>query len=404
MKIGTTLFNNSVFFAALLLTGTLGSSARAEDTLKLGVLTDLSSFGADVTGKGSVTAVKMAVEDFGESVTGKKIEVLSADTQNKPDIAANLAREWLDNKHVDVILDLPQSAVALVVQLIAQQHHTIDIVTSGVTADLTGKACSPYAVHWAEDTNALAAGTVNALVSRGLKKWYFIAADFAFGHSMESAAQAVLARVGATSVGTVWPPTNTTDFSSFILKAADTDADVVAFATVGNDFVTSIKQAREFGLSQSGKKLTGLITYLSDIHGLGLDVAQGLLVTSSFYWDQNDSARAFASRYEAIEGRKPNKTHAALYAAVTHYLKSVQAAGSTKSEDIMQAMKSRPANYFGKTAAIRDDGRAIFDLDVYEVKSPKESKGPWDLYRKVSTVSGSEAFAPMSRDRCAFLR
>jgi len=385
-----------IFFAAAV-------PARAEPTLKLGVLTDLSSFGADVTGKASLTAVQMAIDDFGGSVLGKKIELVSGDTQNRPDIAANLAREFLDQKHVDVLLDLPQSAVSLTVQKIAQEHHTIDIVTSGVTAELTGKSCSPYGVHWAEDTNALAAGTVGALVSSGLKKWYFVAADFAFGHTMEGAAQAVLARKGGVSVGTVWVPTSTMDYSSFIMTAAGTNAEVVAFATVGNDFVASMKQAHEFGLAQSGKKIAGLITYLSDIHSLGLDIAQGLYVTSSFYWDQNDAARAFAASFEKIEGRKPNKTHASLYAATLHYLRAVKAANSSDADAVIGAMKSTPADYFGKSVKIREDGRAIFDLDVYQVKSPAESKAPWDLYRKVNSEPGDELFAPINKTACSFL-
>lgn len=377
--------------------------AFAGDPVRLGVLTDLSSFGSDVTGKGSVTAVRLAIEDFGGKVNDQNIELLSADTQNKPDVAGNLAREFIEEKHVDVVLDLPQSAVSLTVQAIARQHHVVDIVTSGVTAELTGKGCSPYAVHWAEDTNALAAGTVGALLANNLKTWYFVAADFAFGRTMEAAAQAVLKEKGGTSVGTVWVPTSTADYSSFLLTAADAHADVVAFATVGNDFVTAIKQAHEFGLSQS-KKLAGLITYLSDVHSLGLDLAQGLYVTSSYYWDQNDAARAFAARFEKIEGRKPNKTHASLYAATLHYLNAVKATKSTDADAVIRTMKATPADYFGKTVTIREDGRAIFDLDVYRVKTPADSKGPWDLYAKVKTEPGEQLFAPLNKTACTFLK
>lgn len=377
--------------------------ALAGEPIRLGVLTDLSSFGSDVTGKGSVTAVKLAIEDFGGKVNDQNIELLSADTQNKPDVAGNLAREFIEEKHVDVLLDLPQSAVSLTVQAIARQHHIVDIVTSGVSAELTGKSCSPYAVHWAEDTNALAAGTVGALLANNLKTWYFVAADFAFGRTMEAAAQAVLKEKGGTSVGTVWVPTSTADYSSFLLTAAGSKADVVAFATVGNDFVTAIKQAHEFGLSQS-KKLAGLITYLSDVHSLGLDLAQGIYVTSSYYWDQNDAARAFATRFEKIEGRKPNKTHASLYAATIHYLNAVKAAKSTDADAVIRDMKATPADYFGKTAKIREDGRAIFDLDVYQVKKPADSKAPWDLYTKVRTAPGDELFAPINKTTCTFLK
>jgi branched-chain amino acid transport system substrate-binding protein len=379
-------------------------SAHAGDSVRLGLLTDLSSFGSDVTGKASVTAVRLAIEDFGGKVNDENIELVSADTQNKPDVAGNLAREFIEEKHVDVLLDLPQSAVSLTVQAIARQHRIIDIVTSGVTAELTGKGCSPYAVHWAEDTNALAAGTVGALLSNNLKTWYLVAADFAFGRSMEAAAQEVLKEKGGSSVGTVWVPTSTADYSSFILTAAEAHADVIAFATVGNDFVTSIKQAHEFGLTQSGKKLAGLITYLSDVHSLGLDLAQGLYVTSSYYWDQNDAARTFAARFEKIEGRKPNKTHASLYGATLHYLNAVKTAKSIDADAVIRNMKATPADYFGKTVKIREDGRAIFDLDVYQVKTPKESKGPWDLYAKVKTVPGEEVFAPVNKTACQYLR
>ena len=389
---------------SLFLLVVLCSPLQAAEPLKVGILTDLSSFGSDVTGHGSITAASLAVADFGGTVGDRRIEVLSADTQNRPDIAVALAREWIDQRNVDVIADLPQSAVSLAVQQLARSRGKIDLVTSGVTADLTRKACSPYAVHWAEDTNALAAGTVRELTANGAKDWFFIAADFAFGHTMQEAARATISRSGGTVSATLWPPVSTLDYSSFILSAKNSTADTVAFITVGNDFITSIKQAHEFGLAQSGKKIAGLVTYLSDVHGLGPEIAQGLYVTTSFYWDQNEASRRFAARFEAAEGRKPNKTHAALYTAVTHYLNAVKATGA-EPEPAMRWMKNNSADYFGKTARIRPDGRALFDLDVYRVKGPgRQDKGPWDLYEKVGSLSADEAFAPIYKQVCDFLR
>jgi branched-chain amino acid transport system substrate-binding protein len=381
----------------------LGAGPAAAEPLRIGVLTDLSSFGSDVTGKGSLVAARMAVEDFHGEIAGRKIEIISADTQNRPDIAVGIASEWIDREHVDAIVDLPQSAVSLAVQQLAKGRHKVDIVTSGITADLTGKACSPYAVHWAEDTNAMAKVTVSELAKTGLKKWYFVAADFAFGRTMEKAAQTVVESSGGAVVGVTWPPANTTDWSSFILDAQNSPADVVAFITIGNDFVTSIKQAHEFGLPQSGKKIAGLVTYLSDVHSLGLDMAQGLFVTSSFYWNQNDSARAFARRFEAEMGRKPNKTHASLYAAMLHYLRAVHSVGSDP-EAVIKWMKSNPADYLGKPVHIRADGQALFDLDVYQVKSPGQEASEWDLYNKIGSVAAAEAFAPRNTEECTFLK
>ena len=369
--------------------------AAAAEPLRIGLLTDLSSFGSDVTGTGSLTAAKMAIEDLHAQAGGHPIVLMSADTQNRPDVAVGLARKWIDEEHVDALVDLPQSAVSLAVQQVARERHVIDLVTSGISADLTGKACSPYGIHWAENTNALAKVTVSQIAKLGLKKWYFVAADFAFGRTMAAAASAAVEANGGNVVGETWPPLATSDWSSFILDAQNSAADVVAFITVGNDFVTSIKQAHEFGLPQSGKTLAGFVTYLSDVHSLGLEIAQNLIVTTSFYWNQNDEARAFAARFERIEKRKPNRTHAALYAALIHYFHAVDAVGLDR-DAIVKWMKANPAGYFGKQASIRSDGRVLFDLDVYRVKSPGQQSDEWDLYAPVGSTPAAQAFEPVS--------
>jgi branched-chain amino acid transport system substrate-binding protein len=375
--------------------GALQAPAATAEPLRIGLLTDLSSFGSDVTGTGSLTAAKMAIEDVHGQAGGHPIELISADTQNRPDVAVGIARQWIDEQHVDALVDLPQSAVSLAVQQVAKDRHVIDIVTSGISADLTGKACSPYGIHWAENTNALANVTVSQIAKLGLKKWYFVAADFAFGRTMAAAATAAVKANGGEVVGETWPPVATSDWSSFILDAQNSTADVVAFITVGNDFVTSIKQAHEFGLPQSGKTLAGFVTYLSDVHSLGLEIAQNLIVTTSFYWDQNDDARAFSARFEKIERRKPNKTHAALYSALIHYFHAIDAVGLDR-DAIVRWMKANPANYFGKHATIRSDGRVLFDLDVYRVKSPDQQSSEWDLYTPIGSTPAAQAFGPAS--------
>jgi branched-chain amino acid transport system substrate-binding protein len=377
--------------------------AGAAEPIRIGVLTDLSSFGANVTGTGSITAAKLAIEDFGGEIDGRPIVILSADTQNKPDIAAGIAREWFDADHVDVIVDVPQSAVALSVQDIARSRQKMLLVTSAVTQDLTGKACSPYTVHWADDTYALATGTAREVAASGKKTWFFVTADFAFGTVMQAALVRVLKEYDVTVLGTVRPPTNTEDFSAFLLTAQASRAQVVALVNVGSDLVTAIKQAHEFGLVAGGQQLVAPIVYLSDVQSLGLAVAQGLLVTTGFYWDDSNASRAFAERYQRLQLSMPNQTHAGTYAALRSYLSGVAATKSTDAATVVHAMKSTPTEFLGKPATIREDGRVIYDLGLYEVKAPADSKGAWDDYRRLRVIPGDKAFMPLHEGHCSFI-
>ncbi len=382
----------------------LSVHAHAEDAVKIGVLADLSGPSADIGGPGSVTAVELAVEDFGGSVAGKKISIVSADHQNKPDVGSQIAGRWYDVEGVDVIVDLPVSSVALAVQRVATQRKKAVLITAGTAADITGKACSPYSLHWADDTNALAGGTAKAIVHSGGARWYFLTIDMIFGHLMEKAASDAIKAAGGTVLGSVRTPLNTSDYSSFILQAQASKAQMVGLVEVGNDFINSVKQASEFGLVAGGQKLVGFLVYISDINSIGLKTVHGLQITSSFYWDKSDETRAFAKRF--FERRKvmPTKVHAENYAAVAHYLKSVKATGSTDAEKTMAWMKQNSANYFGQEAHIRRDGRVLYDLDLYEVKTPDESRYPWDYYKKIDTLKAAEAFKPEDPEVCSLVR
>ena len=384
--------------------GTLAAHAYAQDAVKIGVLADMTGPSADIGGPGSVTAVELAVEDFGGSVGGKKISVVSADHLTKPDVGSQIAGRWYDVEGVDVIVDLPVSSVALAVQRVATQRKKAVLITAGTAADITGKACSPYSLHWADDTNALAGGTAKAVGRSGGTRWYFLTVDMIFGHLMEQAASDAIQAAGGTVLGSVRTPLNTSDFSSFILQAQTSKAQMVGLVEVGTDFINSVKGASEFGLVAGGQKLVGFLVYISDIHSIGLKSVQGLEITSSFYWDKNEETRAFAKRF--FERRKvmPTKVHAENYAAVTHYLNSVKATGSTDAEKTMAWMKQHAANYFGQQANIRRDGRVLYDLDLYEVKAPGESRYPWDYYKKIDTLKAAEAFKPENPAVCALAR
>ena len=377
--------------------------AHAAEPIRVGVLTDISSFGANVTGTGSITAARLAAEDFGGEIDGRPIAIQSADTQNKPDIAGGIARQWFDSDHVDVIVDVPQSAVALAVQDIARARGKVLLITSAVTQDLTGKVCSPTTVHWADDTYALATGTALEVAASGRKSWFFITADFAFGTVMQQALTRVLQQRGVVTLGTVRPPTSTTDFSSFLVTAQASKAAVVALVLVGADLVTAVKQASEFGLVAGGQQLVAPIIYLSDVYSLGLSTAQGLLVTTGFYWDDNDASRKFAARYQRVQGTMPNQTHAGTYAALRAYFASVAATGLTDAATVVKAMKGAPTEFLGKPATIREDGRVIYDLGLYQVKAPSESKSPWDAYRRLRVIPGTDAFLPLKDGGCGLV-
>ncbi len=380
----------------------LGSTARADISVKLGVLNDMSSLYADISGPGSVVAAKLAVEDFAKTNNDIKVEVIGADHQNKPDIGSNIARQWYDRENVDVILDTTTSSVALAVSEVTKEKKKIFIPSGGGSSDLTGKACSPYTVHWTYDTWALANGTGSAMTKQGADTWFLLVADYAFGAALERDTSEAVTKAGGKVVGSVKHPLNSSDFSSFLLRAQASKAKVVALANAGSDMINAIKQAAEFGLTQSGQSLAGLLIFSSDVKALGLQAAQGLVLTEAFYWDQTDATRAFSKRFaEKFNGKMPTSAQAGVYSSVLHYLKAVAAAKTKDSDAVMAKMKELPIDdaLFGK-GSIRPDGRAIHDMYLYQVKKPSESKGEWDIYKVLATIPADEAFRPMDQGGC----
>ncbi len=375
--------------------------AQTAPPLKIGVLSDLSGPYADSGGPGSVLAAQMAAADFGGTVGGRKIEIVAGDTLNKPDVASTLARRWFDTEGVAAVVDLPVTPVAFAVQAVARQSNKTVLITAAATSDFTTKACAPQSVHWADDTHALAAGTARELVATGAKSWQFIAVDIAFGAALVKEASDVVIAGGGTITGTVRHPVGATDYSSLLLQAQASKANIIGLASVGGDLVNIIKQSKEFAIgADSSQSLVAFLVYLTDIHALGLDVAKNLVVTSSFYWDQNDAARAFAKRFFEARKAMPTKNQAAIYAAVTHYLKGVQAAGTDEAVAVGKKMRDMPAEYFGRTARVRSDGRVLFDLDVYRVKTAADQKAPWDYYKPIRTIPAADAFLPVNTTTC----
>jgi branched-chain amino acid transport system substrate-binding protein len=389
-------------FAALLL---FAGAARADDTIKIGVLADMSSLYADLGGPGAVVAVQMAVDDFGGTVLGKKIQVVSADHQNKPDVGASIARQWFDEQGVSMITDLTTSSVALAVQEVARQKNKVTLVVSAASSDLTGKACSPTSVHWAYDTTALANGTGAAVVKAGGDSWFFITADYAFGHALEKDTASVVEANGGKVLGSVDVPLNTADFSSFLLQAQASKAKVVGLANAGGDTVNSIKQAAEFGLVAGGQKLAGLLIFISDIHSLGLQTAQGLQLTESFYWDQDDQTRAWSKKFFDKTNKEPTMAQAGDYSATMNYLQAVKAAGTLDSAAVMKELKSKPINDFViRNGHIQEDGSLVHDMYLYEVKKPSDSTGPWDLYKLLATIPGDQAYKRPRGNECPLVK
>lgn len=383
------------------------SAAHASgDTVRVGVLNDQTGMNADLSGQGSVIAARMAAEDVGGSVGGKKIEVVFADHQNKADIGASIATKWYDAEGVDVIVDMPFSSVALAVQDITRQRHKIALYSGPGSSDLTGKACSPYGFHWTYDTVALARGTGSAVVKSGGDTWFFLTSDYAFGHALAKDTMDVVKKAGGKVLGEAVHPVNNADFSSFLVQAQASGAKVIGLANGATDTTNSIKQAHEFGLTQAGQKLAGLLVFITDVHSLGLEVAQGLQMTESYYWDQNDGTRAFAKRYAArMNGRMPSMVQAGVYSAVAHYLKAVAAAGSTDGDAVAPKMREIPVNDFmSHDVHIRRDGRVMRDFYLFEVKKPSESKGPWDYYKLVRTIPAEEAARPESEGGCPLVQ
>ena len=375
-------------------------------TVKAGVLNDRSGLYADLSGEGSVIAARMAVEDFKATEKGIKVDIVSADHQNKPDVGATIARQWYDQDGVDIILDVPTSSVALAVSQITREKNKIHINSGAGTSDLTGKACSPNTVHWTYDTYALAQGTGGAMVKAGGDTWFFMTADYAFGHALERDATSVITKNGGKVVGQVRTPFPGTDFSSFLLQAQSSKAKVIGLANAGGDLINSVKQAGEFGITQGGQKLAGLLTFISDVNALGLQSAQGLVLTESFYWDKDDQTRAFADRFaKANGGKKPTMVQAGVYSGMLHYLKAVEATKGKDAAAVMAKMKEMPTDdpLFGK-GSVRADGRKMHDMYLYEVKKPAESKGPWDYYKLISTLPAEQAFLPLAQSECSLVK
>ncbi|GLI22895.1 branched-chain amino acid transport system substrate-binding protein [Xanthobacter flavus] len=376
------------------------------DNVKLGVLNDQSGIYSDLSGQGSVTAARMAVEDFGGKVLGKSIEVIFSDHQNKPDVGSTIATRWYDLENVDAIVDVPVSSVALAVQDVARQRKRIVLFSSAGTSDLTGKACSPFGTQWTFDSVALAKGTASAVTKSGGDSWFFITADYAFGTAMEADAKRYIGENGGKLVGSVRHPQGTTDFSSFLLQAQASKAKVVGLANAGNDTINAIKGASEFGITRSGQKLAAMLIFLSDIHSLGLDVSQGLNLTESFYWDLNDGTRTWSKRFgERMGGRMPTMVHAGVYSAVTHYLKAIQAAGTDDAEKVAAKMQEmKVSDSILPAAEVRKDGRVLRPYYLFEVKSPAESKKPYDYYKLVREIPAEEAARPLSESPCPLVK
>ena len=380
-------------------------TAQAQMSVKIGILNDRSGLYADLSGEGSVNAARMAVEDFKAAEKGMKVEIVSADHQNKPDVGSNIARQWYDQDGVDMIADVPTSSVALAVNQITREKNKIHINSGAASSDLTGAQCSPNTVHWTYDTVMLANGTGGAMVKAGGDTWFFLTADYAFGHALERDTTAVIQKNGGKVLGGVKTPFPGTDFSSFLLQAQASKAKVIGLANAGGDTINSIKQAGEFGIVQGGQKLAGLLVFSSDIKALGLKTAQGLALTESFYWDNDDGTRAFSKRFgEKFGGKMPTMVQAGVYAGVLHYLKAVEALKDKDPAKVMAKMKEMPTDdpLFGK-GVIRADGRKIHDAYLFEVKKPAESKGEWDLYKLVSKIPGDQAFRPLDQGGCALV-
>ncbi|MGY3604112.1 MULTISPECIES: ABC transporter substrate-binding protein [unclassified Bradyrhizobium] len=394
---------------ACLLSALLIASASAQQPaatpLKIGVLTDFSSVYSDIGGAGNVEATKMAIDEFGGTMFGKPIEIVSADVLNKPDIAATMARKWWENEGVDMIIDLPTSATALAVMELSKQHEKIMIVTDAASSDITGKSCGPYVAHWTYDTYSNAHTVGSAIVKNGGDSWFFITADYLFGHSIERDTGDVVKSAGGKVLGSVKHPLNTPDFSSFLLQAQASKAKIIGLANGGGDTINTIKQAGEFGIVAGGQNLAAIVMFISDVHSLGLKLAQGLIVTEAYYWDLNDKTRAFGKRFFERMKRMPTMNQAATYSATLHYLKAVQAAGTKETKPVMAKMREMPVrDAFTDNGVLRADGRMVHSMFLFEVKKPEESKAPWDYYKVLAEVPGDQAFRPLKDGGCPLVK
>ncbi len=401
-------FSLNTLLACMLAAVGLNAHAQISDGIvKIGVLNDMSGLYADITGPGSVVAAKMAVEDYlKSSKSSLKVEIVSADHQNKADIGSNIARQWYDTDKVDMIIDVPTSSVALAISQVSREKGKIHVNTGAATADLTGKACSPNTIHWLYDTWMLANGTGKAVVQHGGTSWFFLTADYAFGQALERDTEAVILKNGGKVLGKVRHPLATQDFSSFLLQAQASKAKVIGLANAGGDTTNSIKQAYEFGIVKGGQTLAGLLVFLTDIHSLGLEKAQGLYLTETFYWDLNDQTRAWSKRFAALHsGKYPSMDQAGVYAGILHYLKAIDAGKTDDGTKVAQKMKDLPTDdvLFGK-GSIRKDGRKLHPAYLFEVKKPSESKGPYDYYKLLATIPADQAFRPLNEGDCPLVK
>ena len=400
---------SAVLLGTALAFGANGAAFAQDKTIKIGVLTDNSGLYSDIGGAGSTLAAQMAVEDSGLAAKGWKIDIVSADHQNKPDIGTNTARQWIDVDKVDIFMDVLNSGVALAVSNLVKEKNVIMINTGAASSDLTNTKCSPNTIHWVYDTYMLANSTGQALVKAGGDTWYFLTADYAFGHALERDTAAVVVKSGGKVLGTVRHPLNSSDFSSFLLQAQASKAKIVGMANAGGDTTNTIKQASEFGIVAGGQKLAGLLLFINDIHSLGLKVAQGLNFTETFYWDLNDGTRVFSKRFsERMKNKaQPSMIQAGVYSGLIHYFKALEAMGGNPHDGIkvVEKMKSMPTDdaLFGK-GTIRADGRKIHPAYLFEVKKPAESKGPWDYYKLIGTTPGEQAFRPLSESECPLVK
>jgi branched-chain amino acid transport system substrate-binding protein len=386
----------------------LAQAQVSGNVVKIGVMNDMSSLYSDIAGMKSVVAARMAVEDFGGKVLGKPVEIVFADHQNKPDIGTGIVRKWIDEEGVDAVVDVPTSSVALAVQEVMREKSRVFLISGAASSDLTGKACSPMSVHWTYDTYALAHGTGGALVKQGGDTWFFLTSDYAFGHALERDTADAVKAAGGKVVGVVRHPFNGSDFSSFILQAQASKAKVIGLANAGGDTINSIKQAAEFGVVAGGQRLAGLLVFLTDVHSLGLKTAQGLVITVPFYWDLNDQTRAFSKRFlthPESKGVPPTFTVAGVYGEVLHYLKAVQAAGTDDAKAVLAKMREIPINDFmTKNGTIRVDGRVMREMYLAQVKSPEESKYPFDYFKILATIPRDEAYRPLKDGNCPLVK
>jgi branched-chain amino acid transport system substrate-binding protein len=391
--------------AGLLAALAISPSSAQQTPLKIGVLSDFSSVYSDIGGQGNVEATKMAIEDFGGQMFGKPIDMVAADVLNKPDIASTIARKWWETEGVDMIIDLPTSATALAVMELSKQYEKIMIVTDAASSDITGKSCSPYTAHWTYDTYSNAHTVGSAIVKNGGDSWFFLTADYVFGHSIERDTGDVVRAAGGKVLGSVKHPLNTADISSFLLQAQASKAKIIGLANGGGDTINAIKQAGEFGIVAGGQNLAAIVMFISDVHSLGLKLAQGLIITEAYYWDLNDKTRAFGKRFQERVKRMPTMNQAATYSATLHYLKAVQAAGTRDTKTVMAKMRELPVkDAFTDNGILREDGRMVHSMFLFQVKKPEESKGPWDYYKLLAEVPADQAFRPLKDGGCPLVK